>query len=156
MRKKPIRIRAIYGPRIAKGCTLKWLPGPYNPFTPARREPDLRFCSPYRAPELLFGPRSYDPFAIDLWGLGATLAQFFTPLRLCSDDEDDEDDFEHPTRTEDPPAPFIMPPNPRTITSSRWYRDPLFDGTRGELGLAWSIFKIRGTPTPETWPVCCF
>ena len=42
------------------------------------------------------------------------------------------------------------------MTSSRWYRDPLFDSTRGELGLAWSLFKIRGTPTPETWPVCRF
>ncbi|RDB19371.1 Cyclin-dependent kinase 20 [Hypsizygus marmoreus] len=106
---------------------------------------------PYRAPELLFGTRTYDAFAIDLWSLGATIAEFFTPLRLCSDDEDvlrgPSDEGNHP------PGPFIIPKNilpgsPET----EWYRDSLFNGKRGELGLAWSIFKVRGSPTSANWP----
>ncbi|EDR15396.1 uncharacterized protein LACBIDRAFT_155279, partial [Laccaria bicolor S238N-H82] len=42
--------------------------------------------SGYRPPELLFSSRSYDPQALDLWSFGATFAEFFTPLRLISDD----------------------------------------------------------------------
>jgi serine/threonine protein kinase len=126
-------------------------------FPPLRSRKDRnRLSSPYRAPELLFGTRSYDPFAIDLWSVGATFAEFFTPLRLCSDDEDEDDGFGEETDPEEkdkPPPPFIVPSIPPSISSSRWHRDSLFDGTRGELGLAWSIFKIRGTPTADTWPV---
>lgn len=35
-------------------------------------------------------------------------------------------------------------------------RQPMFDVSFGTLGLAASIFKIRGTPTPDTWPVSSF
>ncbi|KAF8661425.1 hypothetical protein AX16_001343 [Volvariella volvacea WC 439] len=52
---------------------------------------------PYRAPELLFGSRTYNPFAIDMWSLGATMAEFFTPLRLGRANEADDDDDEHST-----------------------------------------------------------
>ncbi|EIW72037.1 hypothetical protein TREMEDRAFT_24220, partial [Tremella mesenterica DSM 1558] len=38
------------------------------------REPDVA----YRAPELLFGDKTYDPQAIDIWAAGCTLAEFFT------------------------------------------------------------------------------
>ncbi|GBE77583.1 kinase-like protein [Sparassis crispa] len=110
---------------------------------------------PYRAPELLFGANAYDAFAIDLWSLGATFAEFFTPLKLqveyeghaCDDEdsvEDDGDTFKEP---------FIIPrqisaDNPDTV----WVRESLFDSTRGSIGLAWSIFKTLGTPTGESWP----
>ena len=126
-------------------------------------------CSPYRAPELLFGPRTYDAFAIDTWSLGVTFAEFFTSLRLQADDEDDEDfSFPGPNRTSESesgsdsgvepraPTPPLMPfvvPRGTHIPTGRWTRTSLFDGTRGEIGLAWSIFKIRGTPNEDTWPV---
>ncbi|KAF5385076.1 hypothetical protein D9615_000993 [Tricholomella constricta] len=118
--------------------------------------------SPYRAPELLFGTRDYDAFALDLWSAGATFAEFFTPLRLISDEEDleydhgpdEEEEMEEEDEGFRAPQPFIMPKNLLPGTpETRWQRDTLFNGTRGELGLAWSIFKIRGTPTPEIWPL---
>ncbi|KAI0082328.1 kinase-like protein [Panus rudis PR-1116 ss-1] len=107
---------------------------------------------PYRAPELLFGTRNYDPFAIDLWSLGATCAEFFTPLRFMSDEDaygsDDSDGIDEP-----PPG---QPKEPFIATTGRpegqWVRDTLFDSTRGDIGLAWSIFQARGTPTAESWP----
>ncbi len=91
--------------------------------------------SPYRAPELLFGARTYDPYAVDMWSLGCTFAEFFTPLLP----EDDEDEDYYP--------PELCDANPTLV------RKALFDGTRGEIGLAWSIFKILGTPTEDSWPV---
>jgi len=121
---------------------------------------------PYRAPELLFGTRCYDANATDLWSLGATLAEFLTPLRLRisdpdDDDDDDDDDndeeddeSEYPLEEEQSNArPFITPDLSRiTNPKLRWSRETLFDASRGEIGLAWSIFKIRGTPTAENWP----
>jgi cyclin-dependent kinase 8/11 len=96
--------------------------------------------------------------------LGATFAQFFTPLRLSSDDTDDDDD--HDCDDDDDEAegsadghlnatqPFIVPKYLRIgYPGSQWSRDTLFNGDRGEIGLAWSIFKIYGTPTPDNWPV---
>ncbi|KAH9486068.1 Cyclin-dependent kinase 2 [Psilocybe cubensis] len=107
----------------------------------------------YRAPELLFGSRNYDHCAIDLWSIGATFAEFFTPLRLVSDDEDDGDDDDDTEPDSDPLAPFIVPKYLRIgYPSAQWKRDTLFNGERGEIGLAWSIFKIFGTPTKENWP----
>ncbi|KAK0185157.1 kinase-like protein, partial [Armillaria mellea] len=78
---------------------------------------------PYRAPELLFGARAYDPYAVDMWSLGCTFAEFFTPLLP---EEEDDDDY----------PPELRDANPTLV------RKALFDGTRGEIGLAWSIFKI--------------
>jgi serine/threonine protein kinase len=119
---------------------------------------------PYRAPELLFGPRTYNAFAIDSWSLGATFAEFFTSVRLYNplDDEDFgfglREDEQSDSGDESPPAkpaePFIIPKRLRIgDPSNRWARDSLFDSTRGEIGLAWSIFKTRGSPNETNWPV---
>ncbi|KAI0094162.1 kinase-like domain-containing protein [Irpex rosettiformis] len=122
-------------------------------------EPRGHLCSqvcsgPYRAPETIFGATAYDPFALDIWSLGATFAEFYTPLRFSPDDDDDNDDGcssdEGDQRPPIRPA-FINPP----ISDSqrgKWTREPLFDAERGSIGLAWSIFKVRGTPDDTTWP----
>ncbi|TRM70577.1 kinase-like domain-containing protein [Schizophyllum amplum] len=110
----------------------------------------------YRAPELLFGPRTYDPFAIDMWSLGATFAEFFTSLSLYLDDDNDgfpEDEDAVEDEEDARPVAFHVPRFLRIgYPGSKWARETLFNGSRGEIGLAWSIFKIRGTPTPELWP----
>ncbi|KAG1748815.1 kinase-like protein, partial [Suillus occidentalis] len=116
---------------------------------------------PYRAPELLFGPRNYNAFAIDSWSLGATFAEFFTPVRLFSrlDDEDfgfesdGQSDSGNDENSSKPSEPFIIPKGLRIgDPTNRWTRDSLFDSTRGEIGLAWSIFKTRGSPNETNWP----
>ncbi|KAF7783933.1 hypothetical protein Agabi119p4_98 [Agaricus bisporus var. burnettii] len=108
---------------------------------------------PYRPPELLFGTRSYDPFTIDRWSFGATLASFFTPFRLLSSDidiDDNDDDNPQDTSSFDP---FIIPPHLNTTNpSTYWSRNTLYDASRSEIGLAWSIFKIHGTPNAQLWP----
>jgi cyclin-dependent kinase 8/11 len=105
-----------------------------------------------RAPELLFGTRCYDANATDLWSLGATLAEFMTPLRL-SDPDGEEDELDLEGERENA-RPFITPDvSHMMIPNLRSSRDPLFDASRGEIGLAWSIFKIRGMPTDENCPV---
>ncbi|KAJ4490190.1 kinase-like domain-containing protein [Lentinula aciculospora] len=92
---------------------------------------------PYRAPELLFGTRSYDPYAIDLWSLGAVFAEFFTLLTPLSSSPS-SDDYPYPSRSD---------PNSSSQRSpTRYTRNSLFDVSRGEIGLAWSIFKVFGTP----------
>jgi len=51
-------------------------------------------------------------------------------------------------------AQFLLPKNVDTmeIRLADWIRLPLFDAQRGDIGLAWSIFKIRGTPDEVNWP----
>ncbi|KIP03913.1 hypothetical protein PHLGIDRAFT_76821, partial [Phlebiopsis gigantea 11061_1 CR5-6] len=119
-------------------------------------EPPNELCphictGPYRAPETIFGPTNYDPFAVDLWSLGALCAEFFTSLRLIPDD--DSDDESGNNLDSECPKPFIFPKN-YELTGMRgsWARESLFDADRGSIGLAWSIFKIRGTPDETTWP----
>lgn len=137
------------------------------------------FYRAYRAPELLFGSRAYDAIALDLWSLGSTIASFFTALRLVSDDcddGDDDDNYQYGDRngaasdhvsssggleaaiSDDSNArspAFVIPGYLRIgYPGAQWHRDTLFNGDRGEIGLAWSIFKIYGTPTADNWPVC--
>ncbi|KAI0936884.1 hypothetical protein AcV5_004914 [Taiwanofungus camphoratus] len=111
---------------------------------------------PYRAPELLFGPTTYDAFAIDLWSLGAMLAEFFTPLRLQRqhDEYDDDSASESDIDDGDAPRPPFIVTKPLAIgePDTVWTRESLFDASRGSIGLAWSIFKVLGTPTEENWP----
>jgi len=104
----------------------------------------------YRAPELLFGARDYDPFAIDRWSFGAMLTSFFTPLRLVSPEDDLEDDF---SGDEIHKSPFMVPHDLKlTSPNTHWSRDTLYDSSRSEIGLAWSIFKVHGTPNQNIWP----
>ncbi|EIN14324.1 kinase-like protein [Punctularia strigosozonata HHB-11173 SS5] len=104
---------------------------------------------PYKPPELLFGPSSYDAFAVDMWSLGAMFASFFTSLRLSGEGSDVEDDcLDDQSETRHLPFVVPQPPGPDMV----WSRDTLFDADRGEIGLAWSIFKVRGTPTKANWP----
>ncbi|KAG9309058.1 kinase-like domain-containing protein [Chiua virens] len=128
---------------------------------------------PYRPPELLFGPRSYVTFAIDVWSLGVTLVEFFASLRLQTDSDSDDEDPAPLNRADDgesgsessadsprastpSPTPFIIPrgnrPHPG-IPTGRWTRMSLFDATRGEIGLAWSIFRVVAHRTRVLWPV---
>ncbi|KAF8586244.1 kinase-like protein [Ramaria rubella] len=112
---------------------------------------------PHRPPELLFSPRSYSAVGVDLWSLGTTIAQFFTPLRLNSSTSP----LSSPSSTtsDDEPndmtsAPFLVSANLEKNIDYRatWERQTLFNGERGELGLAWSIFWLRGTPDENSWP----
>ncbi|PSR72084.1 hypothetical protein PHLCEN_2v12065 [Hermanssonia centrifuga] len=99
-------------------------------------------CSgPYRAPETIFGPTDYDAFAVDLWSLGTTCAEFFTALRLRSDGNDayDSDEDVDETSTYLRQA-FILPEDGWQNPS--WFRDSLFNAERGSIGLAWNASKV--------------
>jgi len=97
--------------------------------------------------------------------LGATLAQFFTSIRLYrkrlyydddGDDEGDSDDDSSPFDDAEIKHPtFTLPKDVDSMTfrSAEWMRLTLFDSSRGSIGLAWSIFKLRGTPNSDNWPV---
>ena len=90
--------------------------------------------------------------ACDLWALGATFAEFFTTLHrhALADDFDEDEDAEE---RGDPTKAYIFDELPVAWARSEWERYSLFDGSRGDIGLAWSIFRTRGSPTPEIWPV---
>lgn len=107
---------------------------------------------PYRTPELLFGEQSYDPPALDLWAVGATLAEFFTPLELVEEEEEDYPSSEESEAEESNGKGFIYHNGAVLSAYSIWNRKALFDSSRGDLGLAWSIFQLKGTPNTQTWP----
>lgn len=91
-----------------------------------------------------------------MWSLGATFAECFRPLKERFDDVDEWDDecneeVEEDEQREAPPFIFLRGASPTRITS--WRRLPLFNADRGDIGLAWSIFKVRGTPNETNWPV---
>ncbi|GAA6062054.1 hypothetical protein JCM10212_005039 [Sporobolomyces blumeae] len=103
---------------------------------------------PYRAPELIFASRSYDAFALDLWALGATLAELFRPLASPSPPSSaGSDDDDGPwSRVE------VGPQRTRACDGDEVKRKPLFESGSSDFVLAASIFKVIGTPTLETWP----
>lgn len=108
---------------------------------------------PYRAPELLYGPKTYDPFAIDLWSLGATISQFFTAICLTREDSDIEDVT--PSDRRDIVNGMILPHDLSSVSlrTAQWSRTTLFSSERGDIGLLWSIYSSRGTPNDDIWPV---
>ena len=91
-----------------------------------------------------------------MWSLGVTFADFFRPLKQqLEDTEEWDDDLEEEADEDDQHIgqPFILlqGTSPSRVTS--WRRLPLFNADRGDIGLAWSIFKVRGTPNETNWPV---
>ncbi|KAJ9126809.1 hypothetical protein QFC24_001842 [Naganishia onofrii] len=125
---------------------------------------------PYRAPELLFGADSYSPMHIDLWALGATLSEFFTPMMFATMDSTivvDLDSLQHHENARLPTYNFGKVETPESVSSEDemrsewsfksmrkgavWTRQTIFDGGRGEIGLAGSIFKLLGTPSEDDW-----
>jgi cyclin-dependent kinase 8/11 len=70
----------------------------------------------YKAPEVLFGSRDYDAFALDLWALGATLAELFCPLIETTNAASDDDDWRFSDDEDVPPPP---PPKVRLHLSAR-------------------------------------
>jgi hypothetical protein len=92
-----------------------------------------------------------------MWSLGVTFADFFRPLKQQLDDPDEWDDDCDEEAEEDEQQhtalPFISLQHPSPPRINSWRRLPLFDPDRGDIGLAWSIFKVRGTPNETNWPV---
>ena len=100
-----------------------------------------------------------------MWSTGVVLTECFTTLRLRRSFEDEDDYFDHPGHADDDDddteadstptkPPFMLsrglsPGQPDT----EWERESLYDASRGQIGLAWSIFKVHGTPTEALWPV---
>lgn len=82
---------------------------------------------------------------LDIWALGVILAECHVRARAMtvssfgSDDSDPDID------------PLDGDVRPVSRNSTRPAR--LFDDTFGEVGLAASIFRVLGTPTPDSWPV---
>lgn len=124
---------------------------------------------PYRAPELLFSPKTYDAAAADLWAAGATLAEFYRPLRaassessLASSPASSGSNFGHEA-LHDPLENGRHPLNGAQPRDELDDRDgdgdmgdapvPLFDASFGEIGLAASIFRLLGSPNADSWPV---
>jgi cyclin-dependent kinase 8/11 len=98
----------------------------------------------WRAPELLFSPTSYDAFALDLWGIGVVISDLHSPN---IDDQSDSDDSD--SNSEESLDPLEADDCDRSPKA----RARLFNDTFGDVGLAASIFRLLGTPTPQTWPV---
>lgn len=81
--------------------------------------------------------------ACDLWSLGATFAEFFTTLHRRADGDDDDDvDTEE---MGDPTKAYLSDELPLAWPSSQWERYSLFDGSRGDIGLAWYFPHSRLT-----------
>jgi hypothetical protein len=112
----------------------------------------------------------YDPFALDAWSLGCVVAEMFTPIArtpfrhetaIRLDDLEDSKDGTslepfvevHPETDSDSDADSDVESRDAQVEASFTIRQTLFDGSRGDLGLIWSILRVRGTPTSETWPV---
>jgi len=62
-----------------------------------------------------------------------------SPQMGSEDGSDEEEELRDPLDSDDSP---------------RLVRKLLFDDRYGDIGLAGSIFRVLGTPTIETWPVC--
>ncbi|KAJ9117336.1 hypothetical protein QFC20_000484 [Naganishia adeliensis] len=111
------------------------------------------------------------PMLIDLWALGATLSEFFTPMMFATMDSTivvDIDSLQNSETSRLEPYNFGKVETPESVSSedekrsewsfasmrkgAMWTRQTMFDGGRGEIGLAGSIFRLLGTPSDEDWP----
>ena len=88
------------------------------------------------------------------------MAHFYAPIQFEVDDEDvsssdssSPSQEQHSSATSSTPG-YVIPSGLQGIPAqANWRRDPIFDATRGEIALLWSIFQVMGTPTKESWPV---
>ncbi|ORY31601.1 kinase-like domain-containing protein [Naematelia encephala] len=112
----------------------------------------------YRAPELLFGQHEYDRRAIDLWALGAIISEFFAPIAHSArhyqgtdsdswNSEESDGSGSSPTRSIDP-----LDGARDRVDEGHTQRATLFDVSFGDVGLAASVFRVRGSPSADTWP----
>ncbi|PWN38533.1 kinase-like protein [Meira miltonrushii] len=151
--------------------------------------------SAYRAPECLLSPlNGYDPYKVDIWQAGVTLAEFFLPLKDLNEEKEEalseeEDNISRPDERLDWERALwskddgkgwtdlherfdkiqghsedffsvIDDPQPKVQkqqNQSSFTRQTLFEGSRGDLGLANSIFDILGLPNGDAqgeaeWP----
>ncbi|WVQ75645.1 hypothetical protein IAR50_005274 [Cryptococcus sp. DSM 104548] len=106
----------------------------------------------YRSPELLFSPLRYDPFAVDIWAAGCIIAQLFRPFSQVYPIPPDEDSGDEEADANSDSDYDPLEDERPSLPAGSGTRQPLFDARYGALGLAASIFKIRGTPTDHTWP----
>ncbi|KAF8313182.1 kinase-like protein [Clavulina sp. PMI_390] len=124
---------------------------PRSPYDVPEETPEEMICQvgsgAYRAIELLFSPPRYDACATDLWSLGVTLSMFFTDLRWIPSHVGDDETY--PDEEEDNDG---RSHSPLSIRQMRWSRKTLFTASRGEIGQIWSIFRLLGTPTEDSWP----
>lgn len=121
----------------------------------------------YRAPELLFGAKAYDAQAIDLWAAAATLAEMFTPFDNASSSPaesnrqsfDDDGEGDDGWSARDWAAKLGIKVNyaasgqSQASTTMKKRRTALFGESKSDLALVGAIFKARGTPNIDIWPV---
>jgi hypothetical protein len=79
-------------------------------------------------------------------------------LRQALDYGDDTDSPDIEEEIERELRPFVMPKGMVFNPSLIWRRDALFELPHGfgALGIIATIFKRRGTPSEENWPVIGF
>ncbi|KAE8254359.1 hypothetical protein A4X13_0g3442 [Tilletia indica] len=124
----------------------------------------------YRPPEVLFSPSAgYDVYKVDVWQVGATLATFFMPFQGSPINGTDADPLpedngyhdcrvRHETGNKAAEATFWYETDPEDVGYVKKSEEPprretLFDGDRGEIALASSIFRVLGLPDKqEDWP----
>lgn len=121
-----------------------------------------RISRPYRAPELMYSPKKYDPAGADLWSMGVTMAIFYAPIHLELDEDGSSDSRSSSASSKEQRSPssvrstpgYVIPVGLSSIPlHATWRRDALFIATRGEIAMLWSIFRLMGTPTEDSWPV---
>lgn len=88
-----------------------------------------------------------------MWSFGVLCADFFCPLRFVCEDELSDDGFLETEEATSGPVPSHIVPDDYWRRRGYWSRDSLFDASKGSIGLAWSIFKVKGTPNDNNWPV---
>ena len=150
----------ITGKRIQRICAVKSRQG-------KQFMTEYLWCAkwvsrPYRAPELMYSPKKYDPVGSDLWSMGVTMAIFYAPIHLELDEDESSDSQSSSASSKEQPSTssvrstpgYIIPVGLSSIPlHTKWRRDALFDATRGEIAMLWSIFQLMGTPTQDSWPV---
>ncbi|EGG06245.1 uncharacterized protein MELLADRAFT_87401 [Melampsora larici-populina 98AG31] len=114
---------------------------------------------PYRAPELLFGSRHYDPLKIDLWSFGVLISDFFCPLLEESDKKESSNvranwRADNTTTTDRHEGLFSFDLNDEKFNEDQdeskegnvldWYTKPVVNRKVFEEDLDWKLPEIEG------------